>query len=155
TSCSQRRCPPSACWTWREPTGPSRTSSTGSSTSSSTRIACEAERTTPRRTSPCCESSLSTSCDSTPTRAPSKARSSAPDGTTPSSSHSSVICDSPALRGRILRPALNNVLADDRRGHDHRSGEGERGEGRQERGSEHGPNPLLLGLRGEKRADPR
>ena len=46
----------------------------------------EAERTTPLRTSPSSESSPSTSSASIPTRDQSRARSSAPDGTTPSSS---------------------------------------------------------------------
>ena len=63
-------------------TGRSRTASTGSSTWSWTRTARAPARTTPRKTSPGCAASPSTSCAPTATRARPAARSNAPAGTT-------------------------------------------------------------------------
>ena len=85
-------------------TGPSRTASTGSSTSSWTRTAPAAARTTPPKTSPSCDVSPSTSCAPTPTSLPCAARSKRPDGTINTSSTSSPKCDSPPFgRGAGVR----------------------------------------------------
>src|SRR5688572_121393 len=100
TSCFPGPCRPASCSMSCEPIGPSRTSSTGCSTSSSTRTVPEIAKTTGRRTSPCCERSLSTSCDPTQTRLPSDEKSKRPDGTTCSFSLYSPKCDSPACWGR-------------------------------------------------------
>ena len=90
---------PSACSMSLAPTGPSITSSTGSSMSTSARMPQGPARIMPRRTSPSCANSPSISLDSTLTKDPSRARSSAQGGTMLSYSRYSLICDSPACRG--------------------------------------------------------
>ena len=100
TSCCPNTFPPSACCASFVPTGVSRTSCTGCSTWSSTRIAIDPERTMPPRTLRPSEGSRSISRAPILPKPLCARKSSAQDGTTPSCWACSVICDSPAWRGR-------------------------------------------------------
>ena len=98
-TCSPSPCPPSGCCRSHAVIGPSRTNCTGYSTSTSTRTATDREWTMPPRTSPSCAGSRSTSFDLVLVPVPYVGKSSAPAGTTASSSPCSAICDSPAHKG--------------------------------------------------------
>jgi len=97
--CCPSPCLPSGCCRSRAVIGPSRTSCTGYSTSTSTRMATGREWTMLPRTSPSCAGSRSTSFDPIPVPHPYVEKSSAPVGTTASFSPCLVICDSPAACG--------------------------------------------------------
>ena len=83
----------------RPPTGPSRTSFTGCSTSPSTRRARSRKDNAPQNLA-LIRNSPSTS-PPPPRQGLHQTKSSAPDGTLPSSSPCSPICDSPPLQGRV------------------------------------------------------
>jgi len=100
TTCFPSISPPSGCCRLCAVIGPSRTGCIGYSTSCSTRMATEPERTMVRRTSRSCEDSHSTSFARIPTAYPCAKKSNALAGTMPSCSISSATCDSPALAGR-------------------------------------------------------
>ena len=84
--CSLTSSRPSACSPSPEPTGRSRTNSTGCSMSIWPRMPPAAARTTRPKTSRCCANSPSISSNGILTKDPSKGRSSVPPGTIPSSS---------------------------------------------------------------------
>src|SRR6202045_3198080 len=93
--CCPSTCPPNGCCRSRAVTGPSRTSCIGCSTSISTRTATGRDWTMLPRTSLSCAGSHSISFDPILLPRPYAEKSSAPAGTTASSSPYSVICDSP------------------------------------------------------------
>src|SRR6478736_6016134 len=109
---SPNTCRPSDCCRSRAATGPSRTSSIGCSTSTSTRTAIGREWIMLPRTLLSCAGSHSTSFDPIPPPRPYDEKSSALAGTTASSSPCSDICDSPApLGGTRPLPARTKTRA--------------------------------------------